>query len=155
MLKRISPLLLLVFLCLFATSCALHPISVTGLQDVKMDKLDAKGVQMTAGLKVKNENLLGFGIYGSKLDVKMNGVSLGTVKLDKKIKVRGKSDTVHPVKMSASFQDLFSSLPALMQMAQKQSGNVEINGYIKVGIFLFRKKIPVNINQQKVPVAKS
>lgn len=145
---------LFVILSFSLTSCNIKPVTVTGVQDVKILKLDATGIQFQAGLKIKNENGIGFSVSGSELEFKMNGVYLGKVELDKRIKVRRKSESVHPVVLKATFQDLFSSLPKLMKMAQDKSGNVEINGYVKVGTLLIHKKFPVNINQKQVPVEK-
>jgi len=135
-------------------SCSIQPVTVTGVQDMKFNKLDATGVQFEAGLKVKNENRMGFRIVKSELDCKMNGVHMGTIKLDKKIKVRGTSEEVHPVKLSASLTDVIGSLPSLLQMVQKKSGNIELTGYVTAGVFIFRKKFPVNIKQNKVPVSR-
>jgi LEA14-like dessication related protein len=146
--------LLFVILSFSLTSCNIKPVLVTGVQDVKILKLDATGIQFQAGLKIKNENGIGFNISGSELEFKMNGVYLGKVELGKRIKVRRKSESVHPVVLKATFQDLFSSLPKLMKMAQDKSGNVEINGYVKVGTLFVHKKFPVNINQKQVPVEK-
>ncbi|TND08195.1 MAG: hypothetical protein FD123_2450 [Bacteroidetes bacterium] len=152
--KRIPHIFLCIGLLLMAASCSIKPVTVTGVQDVKIEKLDMGGITFSTGLKINNPNKIGFGIYGSKLNVKMNGVPLGEIKLDKKVKVRRKSEDVHTVKLSSTFQDMLGSAPSLMQMAQKKNGNVEITGYIKVGAFLFRKKFPVNLNQAKVPVEK-
>lgn len=145
---------LFVILSFSLTSCNIKPVTVTGVQDVKILKLDATGIQFQAGLKIKNENGIGFSVSGSELEFKMNGVYLGKVELGKRIKVRRKSESVHPVVLKATFQDLFSSLPKLMKMAQDKSGNVEINGYVKVGTLFLHKKFPVNINQKQVPVEK-
>lgn len=152
--RRFVFLFLAMALVVMSTSCSIKPVTVTGVQDVKVEKLDMKGITFSSGLKINNPNKIGFGIYGSKMNVKMNGVSLGEITLDKKIKVRRKSESVHTVKMSASLVDMFGSLPALMQMVQKQNGNIEITGYIKVGALFFRKKFPINVNQSKVPVSK-
>lgn len=146
--------LLFVILSFSLTSCNIKPVLVTGVQDVKILKLDATGIQFQAGLKIKNENGIGFNISGSELEFKMNGVYLGKVELGKRIKVRRKSESVHEVVLKATFQDLFTSLPKLMKMAKDKSGNVEINGYVKVGTLFIHKKFPVNINQQQVPVEK-
>ena len=146
--------LLFVVLSFTLTSCTIKPITVTSVQDVKILKLDATGVEFQAGLKIKNDNGIGFSVRGSELEVKMNGVYLGKVTLGKKIKVHRKSESVHPVVLKASFKDLFTSFPALMKMVQDKSGNVEITGYVKVGTLFIHKKFPVNINQKKVPVEK-
>lgn len=134
------------------SSCSIQPVTITSVKDVKMNKVDVKGIDMNLGLQVKNPNGIGFKVYKSSLNVKMNGMDMGTVGVDKKFKVRAHSEDVHPVHVSADFANLMSNLGGILSLGVKNNTNMEVTGSIKVGFLFWRKTFPVNVNQSKVPM---
>lgn len=130
-------------LLLFTSCYNYKEVSVLGIQDFQILKLNKEGIQTDISVKIKNPNKFGFNIYSGSANISLSKISLGKAKLVKKVYIPAESTGTYHLILNTSFdkitmQDVinsigFSGLPKL-----------KIDGHIKVGKFLIRKKIPVN-----------
>ncbi|CAN5913066.1 hypothetical protein BH11BAC7_BH11BAC7_23030 [soil metagenome] len=146
--KKYLPFLLI----LLISGCKLQPIVPTGVQDVKFGNVDMMSgtVNGELGLKINNPNNFAVTVYLIELDVTVAGVSMGHVKLEDKCKIDKNTESVYPVKVSATLTDLINGIPKILQAIQRKQSNVILTGNIKVGSGIFKHTFPVNINQEKV-----
>src|ERR1041385_6501905 len=146
--KKFLPLLLIV---LFA-GCRLQPIVPTGVQDVKFGTVDfMKGtVNGELGLKINNPNNFAVTVYSIELDVNIAGVSLGHVKLDDQFRIEKNTETVYPVKISATLTDIINGIPKILAAIRQKQSDVSLTGSFRVGSGIFKHTFPVNLNQDKV-----
>ncbi len=151
--KKFLPFLLI----LLISGCKLEPIVPSGVQDVKFGKMDMMSgiVEGTLGLKINNPNKFAVTVYGIELDITVAGVSLGHVKLNDKFKIEKNTETVYPIKVSATMTDLLGGIPKILAAIQKRQSNVTMTGHIRVGSGIFKHTFPININQDKVATSKN
>ncbi len=140
----------------FFTSCGLKPVVPNKVTDVKFGKIDfLRGtVVMDMGLQIDNPNKFAINVYGLELDVKVAGVSLGTVTVEDRIKIMKDTQQVYRVNVNAQMTDIITGIPKLLAAISQKETSAEVNGWIKVGVFGMRKKFPVNIKQEKVQTAE-
>jgi LEA14-like dessication related protein len=146
--KKIFPFLLLLLL----SGCKLKPIIPSGIQDVKFGTVDMRtgSVNGEVGLKINNPNNFAVTVYLIELDVTVAGVSMGHVKLEDKFKIEKNTETVYPVKVSATLTDLLNGIPKILAAIRSKQSNVALTGNIRVGSGIFKHTFPININQEKV-----
>ncbi len=148
--KKFLPLVL--FISILTTGCKIQPVVPTGVQDVKFGNIDfMKGtVSLDMGLKINNPNRISVTVHGLDLDIAIAGVPLGKVMIVDKFKIEKDTEQVYRVKVNALMTDLINGIPKLLDAIQKKQTNVQVKGWIQVGSGIFKKKFPVNINQEEV-----
>jgi LEA14-like dessication related protein len=145
--------LLFVFVSMFfLTACKVQPVVPNKVTDVKFGKIDIlRGtVTMDMGLQIDNPNNFAITLHGLELDVKVAGVSLGTVTVEDKVKIAKDTQQVYRVNVNAKLVDVIHGIPTLMAAISSKSALVEVTGFIQVGAFGLKKKFPVNIKQEAV-----
>ncbi|MBN8703516.1 MAG: LEA type 2 family protein [Bacteroidetes bacterium] len=140
----------------FMQSCKpIEPIVFKKLNEAKVKSISLdKGIDATINATIDNPNKMGVKIYGSALNVKINNIDLGLVKLDENIKIKAKGE--HTIQF-----DIHGELPGISmgllaqatQLAKSKDATVQVKGTITVGKFLFRRTIPVEVTS-RVPIQK-
>lgn len=140
------------FLLVLLTSCGIKPVVPNKVTDVKFGKIDIlKGtVTMDMGLQINNPNNFAITLHGLELDVKVANVSLGTVSVNDKVKIRKDTQMVYRVNVNAKLIDVINGIPTLLNAISNRQANAEVNGSITVGMLGLRKKFPVSIKQEGV-----
>lgn len=140
--KKFFFLLSLVFAL---TSCGCFQFSapeMRGGEEFKVNKVDGSTIQLNAKANMYNENCFGVKIKPSNLDLYVEGEHIGTVRLNKKVKMKSKRESTIDADMTATLSK--GSLMKLMAYASKSEVEVELKGKAKAGIFIFSKKFEVN-----------
>ena len=75
----------------------------------------------------------------SNLDLYLNDDFLGTVRLDKKVKLKRKSETAIDAHLTATLEN--GAMGKAMRSALGGGLNVRLKGRVKAGVFIFSKKI--------------
>lgn len=148
LLKRPNLFVLLLAVTLF--SCKNYEqVTIGKAEGMKLLDYSQKSIKAQVGIKIKNPNRFGFGIYKSSLQINLDGADVGEAKLSKKVRVKPTSDDVHYFNFEADLSKLSPlDYAKLIGMAQKRSVNATIKGELKVGNLFYKKKIPVNITQR-------
>jgi len=131
---------------MFSCGTEFKEISVTSINDFKVTKLTAKGIEGEIKVSIKNPNNIAFKVFRSKAEIMYGDVRLGKAKIVKKVRIPANSSIEHTFILKGDLKDVsMMELPALLAGKNKQ---MEIKGYIKAGKLFYRKKFPINEKQR-------
>lgn len=136
---------LLLALLLVLSSCGCFEFTapeLKGGEEFKVSKVDGNTIHLNAKANMYNENCFGVKIKPSTLDLYVEGENIGTVRLNKKVKMKSKRETAVDADLTATLSS--GALMKLMAYASKSEIEVELKGKAKAGIFIFSKKFEVN-----------
>ena len=138
-------LIFLILTIIFFTSCKYQDVEIIDIKDIKLGKTNTKEINLNAVIEINNPNNYKIKISKYEFDIKINGQSfrLSEEYADIKIPKRFKGSIPISFKLTKIEQGIFSlsSLLAFSKIITKRSANIEIQGYVKAGIFLISKKI--------------
>lgn len=141
---------------LLFTSCTeWKDVSISKIEQMRIAKLDKDGINAEIDVRINNPNKIGFTIFRSKVDVKMNDVSVGKAHLKKKIRVKADADETYTFVISGKFNDIMANGGVLnvLSSLMSKSANVGLKGNVRVGKFFPVKKFPID-NKQRIPLFK-
>lgn len=126
---------------LFLVSCEFKDIDFEGVEEYKLEKFENNEAHINLKLKVSNENWFGIKVKPSKLNVTADGKEMGTLFLDKRVKIKGKRSNAYETKIRFKLADgaMFSAAAMML----KPSVNLTFEGKVKGGVFVFTKKIDI------------
>ncbi|MCU0429464.1 MAG: hypothetical protein MUF42_05780 [Cytophagaceae bacterium] len=96
------------------------------------------GIQFTAS--ISNPNAYRLVIKQAKLQVRLNNQSLGSLDMNDKLVLKGRSDFKKSYVLQSSAENLLFSLPGLLGSKKQE---ILVQGTIKGRVFIFSKTIPV------------
>ncbi len=141
-------ILLLVVVTLGLTGCNFQELSFEGVEDVKIIKVDTKGVEAQISAVIYNPNKVSFTIYKSEVDVKLNGIDVGRAFLTEKVNIEKQTKKAYTFNVESDFSKLsVMELPKALGMALQSKLNVSLSGNIKAGKLFVKKNIPVNVSK--------
>jgi LEA14-like dessication related protein len=144
-------LLSFIVVALLMSSCTFYEPEFRGAEKFDVEKIDGKTVKFTAGATVYNENWFGVKVKPSYLDLYIDGKLMGKIHLDKKVKMKRKSETTLVAPFTAMLEG--NALVEAMKLATKGDVKVRMKGKIKAGVFIFSKK--VDFDETRTMNAKS
>ena len=141
---------LLIFLpFLFLISCKpIQPISISGVNDVKVEEVSLTRIKLNVGMKIKNPNAFGFKIYPSTINFKVNGIDMGPGRITKRTRVKANSEDIRTFYIEADLSKSGIAMNKIIELAKSRSVNIEAKGDIKAGRFFYRKKFPIDVKQR-------
>ena len=113
-----------------------------GSEGVKMEKMDGQEISLSAGIKVYNPNWYALKIKPSTVEVYLEDQLMGTVKLNKKVKMKAKQESLLSLSLLATLED--GAMFTALRYAKKDQVKVRIKGKVKGGIFFLSKKVEVD-----------
>lgn len=129
---------------LFLTSChSVKDVRVSGIQNFKIKKINKEGIEAELSVIIQNPNSFGFYVYAGKAQVFLSNIPLGKARLIKKVYIPAQSSASYDLVLRTSF-DKISMRDIMSNISLSGIGKVKIEGYVRVGKFLFRKKVPVH-----------
>lgn len=135
----------LFFLILLAAgmeSCTFHEPAFNGGEKVSLQKMDGQQVKFTAGGIIENANWFGIKVKPSELDLYVEGDYFGKVSLDKKIKIKRKSNNYVEGSFTADLED--GAMMKALGLVRKDNVTVRLKGKAKAGVFIFSKKVELD-----------
>lgn len=144
---------LFILFSIILTSClSVKEVSLQEIEQFKIKKITKEGMQTEITVKIKNPNNFGFYIYSGQADVQFINLPLGKAHLIKKIYIPAHSTESYNLLLNTTF-DKITMQDILNTLYKPNSLKLKINGHIKVGKFLLRKKIytqfegnPINLS---------
>lgn len=124
-------------------SCSLQEISVGKPQDVKVDNISLREIKISGKIPVNNPNNFGFNINKAKLDIYLNGISVGSLNKHERIHIKPHSNDAYTINYEASFKDIVKDPMALKSALLQGSTTLKLSGYVKASKFIISKKIKV------------
>jgi LEA14-like dessication related protein len=86
-------LITITFFSIAFTSCkSYEPVAFSGIENVNVTSLSQNGVEAIVTARIKNPNKVGFTIYRSEMDISVAGIDAGKVQLDKRVRIKAKSE---------------------------------------------------------------
>ena len=128
-----------ILVVLLVTSCAVTAPEMRGGESFNVEKIDGNTIKLNAGAKIFNGNWFGIKIKPSNLELYLDNDFIGTVRLDKKVKLKRKSETTIDAPLTATLED--GAMGKAMRSALSGALNVRMKGKVKAGVFIFSKKI--------------
>lgn len=138
------------------SSCSIKPVTVSNIGEVKVKEYSLKGVTVEVDVTVKNPNWMGFKIYRSDLNVKLNNMDLGKASIMKNVKVKRNAETNTSVTLEADFTKLGPAVLLTAGQVFSRKGakpSINVSGELKAGNLFVKKRFPINVNQ-KVSLSK-
>lgn len=132
-------LFFLFVLAIAMTSCAVTAPEMRGGESFKMDKIEGNTVKFQAGANIYNGNWFGIRVKPSNLELYLGDDYVGTVRLDKKVKLKRKSETAVNAELTANLEE--GAMMKAMRAAMGGSVKVRMKGKVKAGVFIFSKKV--------------
>lgn len=137
---------------IFFSSCTIQPIAVKKVGAFKIKEYSMKGATVELSLLIDNPNAMGFTIYRSDLDVKLNNITLGTASLTKQLKIKRKSEKEYTVLLHSDFSKispaLLISMGQLFSSGKLNSVTVAVSGELKAGNLFYKRKFPVDVKEK-------
>lgn len=140
--KRIALLFSLVFLLASCGCFEFTTPELRGGEEFKISKIDGNEIQLNAKANVYNENCFSVKMKPSNLELYVEGENIGTVRLNKKVKMKRKKETAIDADVTATLSE--GAMLKLMKYAAKSEVEVRLKGKAKAGIFIFSKKFDID-----------
>lgn len=140
-----TKLLSLVTLLLFLSSCGcldFNSPELRGGEGFSIKKINGNEIQLNAKATMYNDNCFTVKIKPSDLELIVEGESIGTVRLDEKIKLKKRKETVIDTDLTATLDK--GALMKMMKYAGKSEIEVRLKGKAKGGVFIFSKKLDID-----------
>ncbi|MNU96095.1 Late embryogenesis abundant protein [compost metagenome] len=124
------------------SSCKFVEPEVSGYSNFKFGKLEGKTLHVSFDATVDNPNGYGFKVKKGKLNVSINNLELGVIDLDKKIKVKRKSENVYTVPLQLSLSD--GALFRIPKLLNAEKFELKLDGTVRGSIMGFGKNFEVH-----------
>ena len=134
-------IILVVLSCIFFTSCfSYKELELGDVSSVKVNKVANGGIEIQAGMQIKNPN--GYKIKVKRIDADLfvNGQKIGKINLSKKVVLPRKSDQLQEFNVNTQLSNLISAVPSLLFGGNI---NLQMKGSIKGKVFIFSKRFPL------------
>lgn len=135
----------ILFLCalvITVSSCEFLEPEVSGYSNFKFGKLEGKTLNVSFDATVDNENSYGFKIKKGKLNVSVNNLEIGVIDLDKKIKIKRKSENVYTVPLQLSLSD--GALFRIAKLIDDDKFELKLDGKVRGSVMGFGKNFDVH-----------
>ena len=141
-------LIFLFLTIIFLSGCKYQDIEIKDIKSLKLGKTNTKEINLSASIDVNNPNNYKIKIIKYDFDIKINGQEFKLYKDNVGINIPKKFNGNIPVsiKLTKKGQGILSikSLILIGKIVKNRSINIEVKGYVKAGMFIVSKKIPVN-----------
>lgn len=113
-----------------------------GGEDFSINKIDGNKIDMNVKANIYSDNCFSVKIKPSDLELIVEGESIGTVRLNEKVKLKKRKETPIDAHLTATLND--GALMKMMGYAAKGEVEVRLKGKAKGGVFIFSKKIDID-----------
>lgn len=130
------------------SSCKeLNEVSVVGVDNFYINKINTEGIEAEIKLKIKNTNSFGFSIYPSDFDLIFSGMRLGKAKLHKRVHIDGNAERVYTFNLKSNLGDL-NIFDVMQLLSSGNLGKLDVKGDLKAGKFFMKKKFDINYSEK-------
>ena len=137
------------FLLLSLFSCKFKELSISGIENPKLHQLSREGLDAEFGMRIKNPNKMSIMVYPSEFDGTVNNISVGKIKLYKKVKIKSNSDEAETFYVKCDFSKLgFGELANILPLVTSGNATITLKGNIKAGKWFYKKKFPVEFTKK-------
>ena len=133
---------------LLLTSCLSYKdVVMHDIVDVELKKLDARGVSLTALVKLENPNGYRIHVKDPDVDLYLNGTYVGKGYLDTNLVLPKRSNIVHRVPLHAEFKGV-NLLMVMLGSALSKETTIGAKGTVMGQAVLLRKRFPFEVEEK-------
>ena len=136
---------------LFMTSCKeiqMQPVSVTGMNEVKVSGISLKGFKGNVNVKIKNPNATDVTLYRSKLNVTLNGIPVGNAQTKGRIVIPANSEVEEVMYLKSDFSQVgIFDIPKVVSTVKNKNFDLAIKGNLKGGQYWHKKLMHVDATE--------
>ena len=129
-------------LALVQTSCEFDEPDFSDVSNFKFKELKGNQLDFSFDVKVENTNSVGFKVKNGKVDVTGNGLELGTITLNEKIKVKRKSENTYTVPLTLDLTN--GGLFRIIKLASDDEVELKLDGKVRGKVLGFGKSIDIH-----------
>ena len=150
--------LLLTAYCLLITvffSCKeLQPVTIGGVSNVKVINISKEGIELDFDMKINNPNSVGVSVYPSSFDANLGGISVGKIKLAKRVRIKAKGEHTSTFHIKSDFSKLnLTDIAGVLPMILSKRADISLKGNLRVVKLFYKQKFPVELNKT-IPLSK-
>ena len=136
-------------------SCTnLEPVTMGGVENPKLKNISREGIEFDFGMKIKNPNKVRVTVFPSEFDATVNDISIGKIKLTRKVRIKANSDGVSEFSVKSDFSKLgLGDVTKVLSIVTSKSASITVKGDIKAGKWFYKKRFPVDI-KKTIPLSK-
>lgn len=123
------------------SGCEVEDPDFSNVRDIKMLGMDGRKLEMEFTVDCENPNAFGFKVKPSKLDVSVDDEILGEIHLDKKIKVKRKSNNSYTVPVTIELAD--GAMFRLIKYVSREKVDVKLEGKVRGSVYGITKSFQV------------
>lgn len=130
------------FAALGVTSCDIEDPDISNPGNFKIKSFEGQHIEAEFTVDCDNPNGFGFKVKRANLDVSVEDMVMGTLKLDKKIKIKRKSKNTYTIPVSLDLEN--GALFKLIKLAGKDKVTLRIQGKVRGSVYGFSKSMDVD-----------
>ncbi len=118
-----------------------------GISRHKIEEVSLKnGLKLSLGVQLQNPNWFAIKTKGGEINVKANGINLGTFQISRSVNIPKKSDGIIEIGIESKLKNLLGGgLLSLVSMATKGGKlKIELEGYVHASALGLSKKVKVS-----------
>ena len=124
------------------------PVALRKIENVKFNNISKEGISLDIAALIENNTIYRFRISDAKLDIMLNQVSIGQVKLKDEYLIKRRSAQSYTFRVEASYSDLLSGgIASIVNLAFKKKIRCSCKGWIEVKKWGISRKVPVEFDQ--------
>lgn len=144
--KAVKFFIIALSFALFSCVGEFKEVQISSINDFKVTKLSAQGIEGEIKVTIDNPNNMSFKVFRSKAEIMYGDMRLGKAKTVKKVKIPANSNAEQTFILRGDLKDIsLTQLPSLLTGKGRQ---MEIKGYIKAGKWFYWKKFPIDQKQR-------
>jgi LEA14-like dessication related protein len=139
----------LLFFIVALSSCAeFQPLTVGGVESPKIKTFSKEGIEGDFSMKIRNPNKMSVTVFPSTFDAMVNDMSVGKVKLNKRVRIKANSDDVSTFHIKSDFSNIgLTELPQLLSLVAGKNASVYLKGNLRAGKWFYKKKFPIELKK--------
>ncbi|MBI3501093.1 MAG: LEA type 2 family protein [Bacteroidetes bacterium] len=133
---------------IFSSCGEFKELSIGGIEKPKLHKLSREGIDAEFGMKIKNPNRMNVVVYPSEFDGTLNGISIGKIKLYRKVRIKGNSDETEIFNVKSDFSKMgFGDIANVLPIISSGNATLTLKGTLRAGKWYYKKKFPVEYSK--------
>jgi LEA14-like dessication related protein len=147
--KRYFFIIIFFFSVIGLFSCAeIKPTTIGGIENPKVKQLTTAGADFTFDMKIKNPNTMGITIFPSIFDATVNGIDIGKIRLNKRVRIKANSDGISEFHVNSDFSKLgMGDISNVISMVASKNATITLKGDVRVGKWYYKKVFPVEFKK--------
>lgn len=133
------------FSIVLLSSCTVKSVEMGDIEGIELISVSKDGIKFNVMIPISNENNYSLSVRKVDLDVqRKSGESIAHITGNNNIKLKPNSKETYRFNFDLKFTSLKNISFEVISTFLKRSAHLKIKGYIKVGKFLYTKKIEVD-----------